>query len=133
MADSSKPLDASAILAADDLTRERVDCPEWGGFVYVSTLTGEGRDAYELSVMVREPDGTFRQDLDNMRAKLVAACCVDDDGKRLFTAGQVAQLGKKSAAVINRLYQVAARLNGIGEQAVSDTAKNSFPARGGKP
>ena len=39
-------LSKDAILAADDLPRETVHVPEWGGDVYVRTMSGTDRDAF---------------------------------------------------------------------------------------
>jgi hypothetical protein len=38
-------LSADAILAADDIVTEAVDCPEWGGKVLVKAMTGAERDS----------------------------------------------------------------------------------------
>src|SRR6516162_3192004 len=83
------------ILKAADNEPEEVDVPEWGG-----------------SVLVR--GGRRVVDPANVRAKLVARCVVDDDGNRLFTDADVAELGGKSAAAMDRVYAVAARLSGMG-------------------
>src|SRR6516162_5882027 len=83
------------ILKAADNEPEEVDVPEWGG-----------------SVLVR--GGRRQVDPANVRAKLVARCVIDDDGNRLFTDADVAELGGKSAAAVDRVYAVAARLSGMG-------------------
>ena len=46
-------LSKDAILAADDLPRETVHVPEWGGDVYVRTMSGTDRDAFETSLIAR--------------------------------------------------------------------------------
>ena len=35
------------ILGMDDLSRVRVDVPEWGGHLFVRSMTGMERDAFE--------------------------------------------------------------------------------------
>jgi hypothetical protein len=52
----------------------------------------------------------------NVRAKVVTRCVVDDDGNRLFTDADVVQLGGKSAAALERVYAVAARLSGLSDE-----------------
>ncbi len=47
-------LTKEAILAADDLPRETVLMPEWGGDVYVRTMSGTDRDAFESSLIARD-------------------------------------------------------------------------------
>ena len=55
MASKSKVvfLNREAILAAEDLPRELVEVPEWGGAVYVRALTGAERDQFEASKIGR--------------------------------------------------------------------------------
>ena len=114
------------ILKAADNEPEEVDVPEWGGSVLVRGMTGRERDAFEVSMLTPGRGGRRQVDPANVRAKLVARCCVDDDGNRLFTDADVAELGGKSAAAVDRVYEVAARLSGMGagdqEELVRDFA-----------
>ena len=104
------------ILKAEDLGTEEVDVPEWGGSVLVRGMTGRERDAFEVSLMQTRPDGKRVMDPRNVRAKVVARCVVDDDGKLLFSDADVAALGDKSGAAVDRVYAVAARLSGISDE-----------------
>lgn len=115
-------LTAEQILAADDLKRELVPTPEWGGEVFVVTMTGEERDAFEASC-VNGSGG--KPDLANFRAKLAARTVCDDNGKLLFTQAEVTALGKKSCSPLDRIADVAARLNYLGEKDVDALVKNS--------
>lgn len=120
----SKTLSAAQIFEADDSSIEWVDVPEWGGGVFVKNMSGEERDAYEQSCMKK--DGReYAPSLDNMRAKLLVQTVVDEDGKRLFTDSQVAKLGAKSARAIQRVYNVASKLNGITDADIEELAGNS--------
>lgn len=110
-------LNKAAILAADDLPRESVTVPEWGGEVLVRTMTGTERDAFESSLLDKD------KRLENMRARLVSLTLCDESGERMFSDDEVTALGKKSAIALDRVFAVAQRLNGIGGEAV-DTAKN---------
>ena len=105
-------LSKDAILSADDLPKELVSVPEWGGEVYVRCLTATERDDWEASVMHMEGNKT-KANLHNLRAKLVARTVCDEAGARLFEDADVATLGAKSAAALDRLYTVAARLSKI--------------------
>lgn len=120
------------ILAAQDLEKELVAVPEWGGHVYVRALTGTERDAFEESLVdmktVRKgrKQETVRQTrLANIRARLCALTMCDEDGKRLFTDGDVEELGKKSASALNRVFEVAQRLSGLTDEDVEELAGNS--------
>lgn len=113
-------LDRSAILAASDLKTEDVDVPEWGGTVRVRTLTGTERDAFEAGLVGQEG----KRNLANLRARLLSLAIVDDQGRRVFAESDADVLGSKSAAALDRLFDVAQRLNGIGTEAQKEAEKN---------
>jgi hypothetical protein len=121
-------LSKEAILAADDLPREVVSVPEWGGVVHVRTMTGTDRDAFEASLINRESgeSGPFSKDqrMHNVRARLVALTLCDESGERLFLDGEIDALGRKSARALDRVFAVAQRLNGIGTDE-AQAAKNA--------
>jgi hypothetical protein len=105
------------ILQCDDLPREIVKVPEWGGEVQVRTMTGTDRDAFEASLIGKEGR------LENVRARLVSLAVCDESGDRLFGDADIAALGAKSAKALDRVFAVAQRLNGIGAEQV-EQAKN---------
>lgn len=113
------------ILKADDLPKELVKVPEWGGELYIATLTGADRDSYEASIMQSDGAGGMKQNFSNIRAKLVARCAVDEKGKRIFEDKDIVPLGFKSAAALDRCFAVAARLNAVSDSDIEELAKNS--------
>lgn len=115
-------LTKNAIVAAVDLTKERADVPEWGGYVYVSSMTGTDRDAWESEIISVGENGTAKQTLDNIRAKLLSKTIVNDNGDRIFD--DPVELGKKSGAVLGRLFEVAKKLNAVSNDDVDELAKN---------
>ncbi len=100
-------LTRDAILARADLPRESVEVPEWGGAVLVATMTGAARDEWEQQLVAAG------RSMQNVRAKLVAATAVDESGARMFSAADVEALGNLSSAALDRVCQVAQRLNGL--------------------
>jgi len=118
------------ILKAADNDPEEVEVPEWGGTVLVRGMTGRERDAFEVSMMTPGRGGKRVLDPANVRAKLVARCVVDDDGGRVFTDADVAELGGKSAAAIDRVYAVAARLSGMSGEDQEDLTRDFALADG---
>lgn len=108
------------ILNAEDNRTEIVDVPEWGGKVKVAVMSGFSRDRFETSII----GSNGGQNLTNMRAKVVAASVVDEKGELLFTEKDIAKLGKKSAAALDRIFSVAQRLSGITDVDVEELAKN---------
>lgn len=112
------------ILAADDHRREPLDVPEWGGTVYVRTLTGNEID--RLQATMQQTNGkSRRQNLDNFRARLAIATVCDENGGDLFQVGDVAALALKSAKPLTRVFNLAIKLNGISEDDVEELTKNS--------
>lgn len=107
-------LSKTNILAAADLPHEDLHVSEWGGQVRIRTLTGTERDAFGQALL--GADG--KADMTNYRARLLASCMVGEDGAPLFSPAEVGVLGAKSGAVLDRLFRVADRLNGLGETAV---------------
>jgi hypothetical protein len=124
-------LNKDAILTADDLTSEDVEVPEWGGTVRLRALTGTERDDFEASCVGEEKNGKPSVNAKNIRARLVARCCVGEDGQRLFTDAEVTKLGMKSGRALDRLWDAARRLSGMSDDDVEELAGNSEPAPSG--
>jgi len=85
--DPKKLMDAKdirkAILEADDIRQEPVEA--WGLTLTVRGLTGAQRDEWESSIIRMSPDGRkVTPNMRNYRAKLIAMCIVDAQGKRVF-------------------------------------------------
>ena len=102
-------LSKDQILQSDDLKKETIAIPEWGGDVLVRELRGRERDAFEEGSL----DNKRNVSMKNMRARLVAMSAIDEEGERLFTAAEATQLGDKSATALNRLFEVCCKLSGI--------------------
>ena len=109
------------ILQAEDLKTETVEVPEWGGSVCVRTMTGTERDAFEQSIV----ENKGKTNLANIRARWCAAVVIDESGNRLFDDKDIAELGKKSASALDRVFAVAQKLNGFGEKDIENLEKNS--------
>ena len=104
-----------SILAAVDLPREEVPVPEWGGSVWVRTLTGTERAEFELANVrarkaAKDEDAWFK----DYGVRLLALALCDEAGVALVPAGSVSVLAGKSSLVLDRLVGVAARMNGLG-------------------
>jgi hypothetical protein len=117
-------LSREQILGAVDLSFEDVAVPEWGGTVRVGMLMGAERDAFEQALVTRQGK-KVQMHLENIRARLVALCVVDTEGQRLFKEDDVKALGRKSALALNRVFEVAQRINGLTERDMEELAGNS--------
>lgn len=106
-------LSRDEILAADDRVVEVVDVPEWGGEVYVRSLTrAEVRPFTETG-----------EDLAVGTLVSVAVC--DEDGRPLFTEDDVPALEKKSLRALNRVVAKAMEINGLGGEQAEQVLGNS--------
>ena len=116
------------ILSQDDLKYEDVQIPEWGGaWVRVRGMSASQRDDFEASTVQRNGK-TITTNLRNIRARLCLICMVDPEtGEQLFQYEDEFPLGGKSAAALQRVFEVAQRLNGLREEDVNELAAN-FPA-----
>ena len=123
------------IVASQDKEYQDVDVPEWGGTVRIATMSGEDRDRWELSMMQADDNSErgFKLNFDAYsRVRLVAMCLVDDNFNRIFvTKEQIERLSQKSGKVMDLLYDVAQRVNGITDEDIDDLEKNSVSAQNG--
>lgn len=122
-----KVLSRAEILDADDRNITRVSVPEWGGDVFVRTMGGDDRDAWELSNarLRKQAAGDNLASMAGIRARLCAAAMCDENGERLFTLADVLALGRKSGAALDRVFDAARKINGMGDDEVSELGKAS--------
>lgn len=111
------------ILQAPDIQKETVEVPEWGGSVLVRGMTGLERDNFEQELVTRKGKHTSFN-WSNVRAKTVALCVIDENGRRMFSDSDVEALGQKSAAGLERVFDVARRLSGLSDSDVEELEKN---------
>jgi hypothetical protein len=109
------------ILKADDLPRESVNVKAWGGVVFVKTMTAGERDALD-AVNAEDREAKVKH---LFSARLVAATVVDEAGALLFTEADVPALARKSARVMDRIVDVALKLNRMRESDAASAEKNS--------
>ena len=111
-------LSKAAILAANDLKlSDAVEVPEWGGEVYFKTLTGTERDAFEESYS--------QERMKQFRARFLVLSLCDEKGQRLFEDSDVAEIGNKSAIVVNRLFEAGWSHNAFTQEAVEQLGEGS--------
>jgi hypothetical protein len=125
-------LSRDAILAVDDRPTETVTVAEWGGDVLVRGMDGAGRDAY-FAAMTVQRGKHVTQDVANATARLVARCVVDpqDPGRLMFSEAEAEILGHKSAAALDKVGNVAARLSGLTEEEMDELKKDSASTQNG--
>ncbi len=110
-------LTRDAILGAQDLPVLTVSVPEWGGEVFIRTMTGGERDQFEAS---------WRQNrTDDIRARLAVATLCDEDGHLLFTAADVPGISAKSSKALDRIFAASTAHSGLTDKDVEELRKNS--------
>lgn len=93
------------------------------GQVAVRGLTGAERDRWEINLA---PDRrTGKPKLENLRAKMVQLCVVDDKGSRLFEPSDIPEISQLSVAILQKIFEAAQRLSGFDEGEVEAAIKNS--------
>ena len=107
------------ILSSEDISHKDIEVKEWGGTLRIAAMSAAERDSFEAG-MLNSKGKSDPNRLLNFRARFIASCIVDKDGKRLFAAGDVVALGKKSAAPVNRVFDECRKLNGMTEQDVEE-------------
>lgn len=125
-------LSRETILSAQDIHREIVTVPEWGGDVYVRGFTALEKEEVEIRSMqmVDIATGQIRdaRQLAGLKAWIVARCVVDSDGRRIFSDADIDGLQGKNAEVIGHLADVAGRLSRLD---VEQAEKNSGSRQNG--
>lgn len=111
-------LSREEILAALDLPMEEVQVPEWGGSVFVRTMTGSERDAFEFW-FCKNPGKDIKANV------LVRTIC-DENRKAIFTEADIEGLSAKSAAALDRCYEVATRLSRLMPADIEELKKTSM-------
>jgi hypothetical protein len=112
-------LSRDAIKKAQDWKLEKAEVPEWGGDVYLKTLSGTERDLFE--------DGYADQKMKNFRARFLSLSLCDENGERLYGDDEASELGMKSSVVLNRLFDKAWALNAFRTEDV-DALGNDSPS-----
>lgn len=113
----SKSSILAAINAAADIKVEKLAVPEWKTDVYLKVLSGTERDAFEAAYS--------DQKMNNFRVRFLVLTLCDWAGERLFDDEQVTILGKRSALVINRLFEASWKLNMLSQEAADAAGESS--------
>ena len=89
--------------------------------MWVRGMNGAERDKFESGIVeMRGKEQTLN--MANVRAKLASLTLCDEEGKRLFSEQDVQALSQKSATALQRVFSVAQRLSGIGDDDVEELA-----------
>jgi hypothetical protein len=108
-------LNKQQIIDANDLPRETVSVPEWGGDVIV-----QGLSAAQAEALVK----ATKDDSQAFAINMLALSLVDESGVPLFDIDSVVALKAKNTNVLTRLVKVCTRIN---EFDAGEAEKNAAP------
>lgn len=110
-----------SILNVSDRAREAVDVSEFWpevGNLYVQVMSGRDRDQYEWKMQE-----SFKAKGDVV-APLLVRCLTDENGQRIFEDDDVSLLAQKNWRALDRLFDAARKINGMGLSNQKELAKN---------
>lgn len=109
---------------ADDAVYEEVPVPEWGPNkgVRLKSLTGTQRDEFEAKSLIQK-GANQKLNLTNMRSRLLVMVIVDGNGNRMFADSDVHSFGRKNAGVIDKLFTVAQKMNGMTDEDIEELSE----------
>lgn len=97
--------------------------PFRGGDVRLQGLTAAATDAY-LASCVQQNGDQVRLDRQNIRARLLVLCIVDETGTPVLKPEDAVLIGLWSSREVEALYLVAAQLSALSPKDVEAIAKN---------
>ena len=112
------------LLAPVPVVIEKVEIPELNSHVWVKGMTAAGRTRFERQFKA-ETEAKSNRRQQEVRERLVVACCCDESGVLLFSIEDVKALGKQSLAIVERIVLAAQKLIGLTDEDVEELAKNS--------
>lgn len=113
------------ILAASKPQGEDIEVAGWPEKVRVTGLSAKQRDEYYSQQVIVRGGKVVGRDTSNATAKLLVRCVRDMDGELIFGPEDTELLGDLPAAVLDELFEVAARLSGLTEEDADELGKDS--------
>lgn len=123
---------------ATDTKVESVTVPEWGVTLYVKTLNSVERSEFEceqfreaasntkfkLGAKKKDSEYDSIEAMRNTKTRLLSYALCDESGKSENPEKVRKILDKKSSKIIDDLYEIAARLNGLRKEDIEEIAGN---------
>jgi len=115
-----------AALSREDLLQigkvlklEKVEIAAGKAPVFVREMTGTERDAFEASIVTMRGKNAD-VNMKDARAKLLVKTLANEKGDRMFKDGEEQVVGAMGAALVDRLFTVAQRINGLSDKDVKE-------------
>ena len=126
--DMQKKLTKDDILNSSDSDLKEVEIKEWGGFVYIGTMTLRQRLDFDAKHCAA--DGSFKDLKDpSLVYDMLQVCLRDVKGDYLFSNDDIKELGRKNAKVIHNLFYEALGCNYLTKESAELIKKKSQVAQ----
>ena len=124
-----KLLSREQLLTKEKLDVTKVEFAKNEG-VYVRQMTGRERDTFEQSIISFDAKGNVERKTQDFRAKLAVCTVCDAEGNLLFKPEDAAELSMDmSAANLEKIVNVAQKINGMSAEDVEELTKKSKGGR----
>lgn len=117
-------LSKADIFAAQDIKRETLAVPEWGGDISLIQLSGTAR-ARIMEIHQEFADKGVLKQTTALQDAMLVACIADETGAPIFTAEELPALHEKNGVVLEKIVRAALKLNGMGAAAEEVEKKDS--------
>jgi hypothetical protein len=104
-----KALSPDAIMQSDDVEIVELYVEQWGGTVYVRSLSCAERDRVEKWIREHKDVSGF-----NVFMAILTTC--NESGDALFSDNDASWLEKKSSKVLDKIAKIAVTLSGLGKE-----------------
>jgi len=117
-------LNFKEIMESNDSKIEKVFVEEWKGEVGIKIMSGKERDSFETAILQSTDNKGNMKDSKNLRASLLVKTICNEQGDLVFSSQQINDLNKKSAKVLNELFDKAMEINGLTNSTNDKLKKN---------
>lgn len=118
-------LSRDQIFAARDFVLEPLEVPEWGGTVFIRTMSVAHQEAYMAELAKRQGGKEFT----GLQCLLARYTVCGEDGALLFSDDDLPALNDRGFAAVSRVCDVAMRLNVMSKDAMEEAKGESAPGR----
>lgn len=113
-------LNKQTILSMNKPRMRLVNVPQWGGDVYLRSMTGEQRDRFE--------EASRGGKVSEIKLTILAYSLCDEHGNRLFADAELDLLNQLDGGTLAELAVQAGELNYVTEKDIEVMQKHSEPA-----
>lgn len=120
-------LDRQQIDDVSDRVIVPVDVPEWGGRVFVRSLSGRERDRFDDLNLVEVSEGKLEFNSEDYRARLAAMSICNEGGTLLYDVANerdIKILADKNGCALERICEKAKEISGLDRKSRESDRKN---------